>query len=942
MKSIKFLLSALVVSAMFASCAKDEMTVAPENQISGAELLGTNISVNFGNGADTKITAEGAWQETDKLGLGWLTTNLQDELDANHMFELGSNGIMTTKGNVYKGWHFGYYPFSYMEQPGEKLQFVLNPQQTEKGSKVERYNSALYLTAREFLTKKEHLDGNNQLIGVTFDLFPVLKTILVNVTPDAKFTDNSVLGDLNITSVKIDVGANYGAFPTGKVTIIPSKLAQIQYDVDEDTEEKVYNKTKTQKEFYKNLAEVVTHDGWHSEIASSTKSEDLDLSGTQTLRIHTLPTTITLVPDNIKFIIKAENGTFTVKYKNPKDLKTGEKLTDVEKVNNTAIEELVKAYAKDGALSAYNFNEAGLYREAKNFNLTITPAMFDVDFNQIDSEEAWNHAVAVANALGLTEKQLKNEPFTIVNDKDGKPWSFKDVDGDGQLVNLPANKIVVNGTMNLGVDGAWPAKGINAENAKVVVKEGVTLTVAKGVTLNSIVENNGTIDVKEGAAVKTVNNENGRIDVVYGSFVTLAAGKEAGVIAYVVTGNDKASEINELTEPTLNEKGFAYVNTLVVNDGITFDLSMIDANTGTSYNPILGKGLKRMDVTNFVLNGGTVKADAFSYEKVANVEVIGGSSKIYNVNVTGNLKVSAGKVTIDAKEVSGYKESVKVGAIDNKAQVVVNTDVYTSSISNPSGAKTTVKGEKTVWYTTNYAQGGTASGKILKLSASEGSSFNSTQTIDKTSVSATDAVANGNLLHNALVSANGGTIFLPAGKYDLGTASAGKTQVGPSANASLSTAGFTIIGEEGTVIVANDRGLRFIGDVANETEVTFNLVNVTVKSDNSQAIYAKAYAKVNLVNVTIDSPNTTGAKSIIFDTYSDANGKKGATATINAFNVNVPSKTKIEFLGAVGHTNYFNYSGGKNISDNSFVVANGYPSTGANYFVNGVALPETK
>lgn len=940
MKSIKFLLSALIISAMFASCAKEEMTVAPENQIAGAELLGTNISVNFGKDADTKITAEGAWQDTDKLGLGWLTTTLQDELDANHMFELGSNGIMTTKGNVYKGWHFGYYPFSYMEEPGAKLQFVLNPQQTEKGSKEERYNSALYLTAREYLTKKEHLDANNQLTGVTFDMFPVLKTILVNVTPDAKFTENSVLSDLNITSVKIDVGANYGAFPTGKVTIYPSKLAQIQYDVDEDTEEKVYNKAKTQKEFYKNLAEVVTHDGWHSEISSSSKSEDLDLSGTQTLRIHTLPTTITLVPDNIRFIVKAENGSFTVKYKNPKDLKTGEKLTDVEKVNNAAIEDFVKAYAKDGALSAYNFNEQGLYREAKNFNLTITPAMFDVDFTAIDSEEAWNHAVAVANALGLTEKQLSTEPFTIVNGKNGKPWSFVDVDGDGNLVNLPANKIVVNGTMNLGKDGAWPAKGINATGATVVVKEGVTLSVAEGVTLKSTVQNNGTIDVKEGAKVETVDNENGRIDVVYGSFVTLANGKEDGTIAYVVTGNDKASEINELTEPTLNEKGFAYVNTLVVNEGITFDLSMIDANSGTSYNPILGKGLERMDATNFVLNGGTIKANPFSLEKVANVEVLGGSSKIYNVNVTGTLKVSAGKVTIDAKEVSSYKESVKVGAIDNNAQIVVNTDVYTASISNPSGAKTTVKNEKTVWYTSNYAQGGTASGKILKLNASQGTSFEKTVVVDSKSLSATDNKANGLVLRKAVVDAQGGTIYLPKGTYDLGTASAGLTQFGPAANAALTTNGFTIIGEEGTVIVANDRGLRFIGDVANETAITFNLVNVTVKSTNSQAIYAKAYANVNLVNVIVDSPNTTGAKSIIFDTYSD--GKEGASATINAYNVNVPSKTKIEFLGGVGHTNYFNYSGGKNITENSFVVANGYPSTGANYFVNGVALPKAK
>lgn len=938
MKSIKFLLSALIISAMFASCAKEEMTVAPENQIAGAELLGTNISVNFGKDADTKITAEGAWQDTDKLGLGWLTTTLQDELDANHMFELGSNGIMTTKGNVYKGWHFGYYPFSYMEEPGAKLQFVLNPQQTEKGSKEERYNSALYLTAREYLTKKEHLDANNQLTGVTFDMFPVLKTILVNVTPDAKFTENSVLSDLNITSVKIDVGANYGAFPTGKVTIYPSKLAQIQYDVDEDTEEKVYNKAKTQKEFYKNLAEVVTHDGWHSEISSSSKSEDLDLSGTQTLRIHTLPTTITLVPDNIRFIVKAENGSFTVKYKNPKDLKTGEKLTDVEKVNNAAIEDFVKAYAKDGALSAYNFNEQGLYREAKNFNLTITPAMFDVDFTAIDSEEAWNHAVAVANALGLSEKQLSTEPFTIVDGKDGKPWSFVDVDGDGNLVNLPANKIVVKGTMNLGKDGAWPAKGIDATGATVVVKEGVTLSVAEGVTLKSTVQNNGTIDVKEGAKVETVDNENGRIDVVYGSFVTLANGKEDGTIAYVVTGNDKASEINELTEPTLNEKGFAYVNTLVVNEGITFDLSMIDANSGTSYNPILGKGLKRMDVTNFVLNGGVIKADPFSGETVANVEVLGGNAnKMVNVNVTGTMKVSAGKITVDAKEVSGYKESVKVGTIVNNAQIVTNTDIYTRNISNPSGAKTTVKGEKTIWYTTNYVQGGTASGKILKTRNFDGA-FEKMVILEGIS---TDAVANGKELILKMRSAKAGaTIFLPKGEYDLTNWNNGDNNFGYCNQRCES---LTLVGESGTVILANNKGLRFYGDNVNKEEWEFTLVNIKIKATTGFAVWARAFSKVNLINVVCDVPKNGNV--IIYDTASDGilSGNKGAYATINAYNVTIPAKTTIEFLAGSGEYNYFNYVGG-NITDDVFVLHNEdvYPSTGSNYFVNGNPLAKTE
>ena len=940
MKSIKLLLSALVVSAMFASCAKEEMTVAPENQIAGAELLGTNISVNFGKGVDTKILATGVFEDTDKLGLGWLRANEStpvDALGANHMFELGTNGLFSTKGNVYEGWHFGYYPFQYMPAPDCKLEYVLNPEQTEKGGKVELYESGLFLTAREFLTKKANLDNNNQLVGVTYDLFPVFKTILVNVTPDKKFTDNPVLADLNITSVTIDAGANKGAFPTGTIKIYPSKLAEIQYDYDKVADEYVYNKAKTYKAFYENLKvgvinadqgingpQVFTHDGWHSQITSSSKSDEIDLSGTQTLRIHTLPTEITLSPADVKFIINANNGTFTVTYTDPAKLAAGETLTEAQKANNEAIKDFVKAYAKDGALSAFNFNDKGEYREIKNFYLTLTPDLFDYNFKNIDSEEAWNHAVKVVDALGLSKKDLAKagKEFTIVNGKDGKPWYFEDVDKDGKLINLPASEIVVAGTMYLGADGEWPASGINASKARVEVKEGVNLAVAKGVTLKASVYNHGTISVKENAKVETVDNTEGRINVVYGSYVILSNESAHGTVAYVVTGNDKASEINELTadkNKVDNTKLVARVNTLVVGEGLSFDLSMVDANSGTAYNPIVGKGLERMAEMNFELNGGTVKADQFSYEKVANVEVIGGSSKVYNVNVTGNLKVSAGKVTIDAKEVSGYKESVKVGSIDNKAQIIANTDVYTAKISNPAGAKTTVKGEKTIWYTNTYAQGGTASGKILKTSSDLPGMFEEPVVLEN----------NEDVVASLLNLKDGATVVLEDNEnYTLPIVSLGTIYKS-----------ITIVGGKNSTIEAEGgNGLNFGGYNNSENPSIVELRNVTIKSTNrAAALYVKANTTINLVDVKLVSASQS---AIEIDMVS--NGKDNVVTTVNAYNVTIDKNDKITFSPKASNSCYVNYVGGNMTGDYSINESYKAGNTGENIFINGVALPKAK
>ena len=236
MKSIKLLLAAVVLSAAFTACTKEEFTPVQElqnDEFVGAELVGTNLSVVIENDADTKVTASGAWEQSDKLGLGWVVYNSYDvaqssarqptldKVYANHMFELGQNGEFTTKGNVYLGWHFAT-----LKAP---------------------------------------------------------KTIAINLEPSAVFRGKSALKDLAIKSVKVE--ADKAIFYGGKVNILPTELTKLVFDEDGK-----YDKEATNEAIYESFETAIVPVGsFAKNITTLVNNQEINLGSTQTLRIHTLP-----------------------------------------------------------------------------------------------------------------------------------------------------------------------------------------------------------------------------------------------------------------------------------------------------------------------------------------------------------------------------------------------------------------------------------------------------------------------------------------------------------------------------------------------------------------------------------------------------------------------------------------------------------------------------
>lgn len=741
MKSIKLLLAAFAFSAIFAACTKEEMAPVQEiqnDEFVGAQIAGTDVSLNFGTGADTKVTGDGVWQGGDKLGLAWLvkgghtldqtlpTTNAFPTLNtpfANHMFEQvegAANGTFTTKGNVYVGWHFAYFPYKRMPALNENLKVTINPEQTYSEPMVDFYNTALHLSALQFVTDKNINKDSYQLEDeekneLHFNVLKAPKTILVNVTPSADFTGKDALKNLVIKSIKLQ--ATESVFFGGEVALNVNSLSGLKYDKEGN-----YDQAETYKALYKSFENVMSAAVRSNSITTKVENAEMDLSGKQTLRIHTLPVNTKQAKlTNVKLIIEVENGAFTVEsVANEEDPRYNEN-------NNEAIKVLVEAYTStNGKLIGYNNKNIEL-------NLELTKALFKENFEKIDSEESWNKAVKMVEALGL-----ENVNFKIVK-KDGKAWKFEDVDGDGNVINLPTTsetvvtvkageKIIVN------ADGEWPAYGIIV-NTDVDIEEGITLTVADNVNFEvgtgCTITNNGTINAGVKSSIKRVDNNN-RINVVYGSYITLNAIPVAGTIAYDLLPNETAARINTLLSGGDNGK-YARVNTLVINNGITLDMTMTSTNVSGDdpyYNQSVNSAtLNELDNVNIEMNGGAIVGDVSLKKIVKGIKVVKNSNTIKDVNVHNNLVIceNAG-ATLDATLFTYGKKALNIyGNIINNGLLTTNVDAIVQSIDNSKGV-TTVTKPYTIWYKGAYKQGGLADGNILEYSTPDYSAVTTTVT----------------------------------------------------------------------------------------------------------------------------------------------------------------------------------------------------------------------
>lgn len=729
MKSIKFL-AALALPAMFAACTNDDLVAVQEDmqqnvELVGADLIGTGVSMKIGSGVESRLSGS-EWSTTDKLGLGWIVAGsynsaqtengeLKDNaLYANHMFECIGNNVFKTKGNLYKGWHFGYFPFEYMEEIGKVKKVEINPTQTEEWIS-DRYNTALYLSPREFLTADD-LDKDYQLKDhVVYQLYRSVNTIGVTINPSTMFTGSDVLKDLAVKEIKLHAGQ--GIFYR-EAYVSPVNLSRIQYDEDGN-----YDSDKDKEEFFKALPTAFdfTDISAYKNIATKVENSGINMSGAQTLRIHTLPLKKTLSAENVQFTINVEGGEFTVGYA------TGDELSAEEEHNNAAIEAFVEACAEEGALTVF----PGILL----LDLQLTGDMFKADFTSIKSEEEWNKAVKIANALEMEEVE-----FTIAAaDEEGNNWAFMDVDGDGNLINLPEGDLTVKGEkMILSAEGEWPTEGLTVDT-DIDVNADLTVAGTMDVTKGNTITNKATIFAGAESSISTkdnsaLDNAEGRVIVEYGAYVYPTLDKE-GVIAYEVKNakQETIQKINVLISE--HSKGYASVNTLIVSTNLDLNAQASDSDENGRYEDAIPAAyLKNLEsIAVELVNKGKLTTEGENY-KVKSVVGVSGKTAITNVEVVNEINVLAGEMTATdvlfhennniyvAKGailniVNSVPESVTVKTINDMildGTVNMGLDVlYVDVLKVNAGSLINIADGCKVICSEEFVQEGTTSGKVM-------------------------------------------------------------------------------------------------------------------------------------------------------------------------------------------------------------------------------------
>lgn len=719
MKSVKFL-TALCIAAMFTSCAKDEFgaqdKLTQSDKYVGADLLGTNVSMTVGFGNETKISG-GDWETTDQLGLAWLAaandfanpqagkalTATDNKLYANHMYSYVGNGSFTSKGNIYEGWHYAYFPFVYEAQAGQLKNVVVNPTQKVKGLAASR-NEMLHLSGASFLTKKNNLDGAMNLVGVNYVLEPAFSVIGVTVNPSETFTSSETLKKSKITGITLEV--------TGKNMF--AKKVEIQGSELDNLATKAQGKT-AKAELLESFGGVLEVKEYSDKVYTKVENSEITLKEAQQLRFFVKPGVQAFTTSDVKIKVEVEGGYFEVAYVSP----TSSSYTAAHGVNNDAIEALVEAYqvdgSKKGALTDVYGGTVGVRGLA--LNLELTKAMFTADFNHITTASEWNQSVNIANDLNKS-----SVAFVL----DGKIEIEEGVElqlpnASTFTVSTAANS--VNAGIYVGKDyfmskalaSALSNTTDTTKNNLVVVKEGATLTLAQddklttstneAAVLNvSNLTNAGTINLGYHSTIKNLYNDNARVNVVYGSYVEDVKSADKGIIAYIATGNDSASEINELMGQS-GQNRYATINTIVVNEGITFSLETAykgDSEYGAA-NTLNSDLLKTMTVE---MNGGSL-VDG----EVAAVNVLSEDSNILNNVFAANLNVNAGAVTVKSTKVNNAIKEIEFGKIYNKAILVADTDIYTVELTTDANSETFAE-NGAIYYNNKTRQNGNLYGKV--------------------------------------------------------------------------------------------------------------------------------------------------------------------------------------------------------------------------------------
>ena len=689
MKS-KILFSTLIMAAALSACTQEDLVVNNENasmEAVGAKLLASGISINSGEGVDSRVVVENgvpAFTKGDMAAVAWAVnasgkvadeqkaeylTSLSPTLYANHML-VHDGSKFESRGNIYEGWHFAYRPFQYMPRPAQ-LEVVVNDSTSlvEADLDIDWYLNGSMFSNALFLSD-ENVDVENGKVEASMPLYFVHNTIRpeLNVSPEFTKDPNNLLQKIAITGITLNAGKDNKLF-IEKFKVQPKSFNDITALKENENIDETYFGEK--KAFV-----PVTTDSMVVTTIKNTETYNLG-NEKNTVRMFLAPVqkVENLSVEDLSFRIDVAGGHFDVVYTAEVDEEGKEvELSDTQKANNAALRKLYYRLIgeKDETYnpSARDLSKLWIEKDGKKqqtpyqtIAMSLALENFHADY-LIKDIAAWNGCVDLANALA----QEGVKPTFVL--EAGKEIVFPagEIKVPENGVNITTTNGNVGARMVFAESTVWNNKiGTVGGGTGLVVKNGGSLTVNKSVAAtNFTVEDGGVIYAGANASLNTHNGQgvvnNGRIVVEYGANLNL---KNVGTVAYVVTGDESIAQIEALIATEGNTSGrHAKVNTFVINEGIEWNMLKTETVNGSEdvYNPSDDKtpGYKDgvLGEISFEINGGKVYAAEDKVVSVKSVTMNGGSLEY--VNLTGTLTVEAGTNTIISESVEGAA-TIKAG-----------------------------------------------------------------------------------------------------------------------------------------------------------------------------------------------------------------------------------------------------------------------------------------
>ena len=718
----------------------------------GADLVSEGLKVRINEGAATRVTDEGAWQiGVDQIGMGWYNygtktddilgtqdkatwwakagTGEDDKLYANHIFSAVRSdgmGVWETTTNVYQGAYFMYFPYEDVDEiTQKKLHLNSVPQKGE--FQQDWVNNGLRLSAQDFIMKGEDVDPTTHTLTKSFIMAPMVNALKMEMEPQAEIKtaegDGAYLKGMNITSVKLTANGTGTPFAKADQNLLIAGIPTVQ-TVDGLMDSPI-DEEKTLDALYE-AAEGAT-DGL------SFLGEDPALENTLTTEVQYAAYTLEENRLVRAFVLPIPDGGVTYQsYEYPyaevnvgrlnadgtTEYVLGTFIVNIDN-NDGFVGKLKEALeGKDATLTKllrhdYNAYAACGFTSNNKESAQLLLGAFTPATSKIETVKQWNDLVSVYDALHALDVNIA-DPIFVWDPKDGEVFNGEiktTKKGNITLATAAGKKMVITG------ETTWPENLVTKKdvNAEIEVAAGATLSVGeldesvevgdKVVEIEANIDNNGIIYAGQNASIGTQElkgldntpedvDATNRVIVTYGAYVYPADAKD-GVIAYrVESAKEGTTDITKIEQmvrkPSHKNVEYAFVNTLIIPEGVTLDLNAkgstigVDDNRYEEFDSYTYSMPNLYDVdtdtkVDIELEGGSVVYTTGTNKMVNNVYNVSGEGTIEDIEPQENIIVKGGTLNINTKP---YPYSKDLNMVNDKYIEVRGANCYLNVNTN--------------------------------------------------------------------------------------------------------------------------------------------------------------------------------------------------------------------------------------------------------------------